>query len=427
MRWHVSSIHGDDRNDGKSPESALRTLWAAARLPFSNGDELLLECGSVFTHEALHLRSVDGLRISTYGEGPRPVVDAMGQGIWWQDYGCLLDNPNHVWQGYVSSSILLFDCNGLEVCGLEVRNSDAGIIGERYSDAGKMDRTGIAVIARDRGTVQDISLHDLVIDEVDGNVYDKHMANGGIIMCALLPEDEKATGPSRFRNILVDSCTLYNISRWGLSIGYTYAHAHFARARLADELYPQWGHEEIVVRNVFCSHIGGDAITVMYSLRPVVEHCQSESAAGEMNDRIYQHPGKRMGKVAAAIWPWKCKAALFTDNLAIDTRLNQDGQAWDCDSGDGTIYSHNASWTNEGGAVMFCMPEAVGSIFKDNVSHDDLGGIFSPADNPDALVTGNHILRRASVPNRRARMHGVMEEVDNTVEIIHAGQIPSWI
>ena len=100
MRWHVSSIHGDDRNDGKSPESALRTLWAAARLPFSNGDELLLECGSVFTHEALHLRSVDGLRISTYGEGPRPVVDAMGQGIWWQDYGCLLDNPNHVWSRY---------------------------------------------------------------------------------------------------------------------------------------------------------------------------------------------------------------------------------------------------------------------------------------------------------------------------------------
>lgn len=43
-----------------------------------------------------------------------------------------------------------------------------------------MDRTGVAGVAKDNGTVDHIVLNDLYIHDVTGNVYNKHMTNGGI-------------------------------------------------------------------------------------------------------------------------------------------------------------------------------------------------------------------------------------------------------
>ena len=111
-----------------------------------------------------------------------------------------------------------------------------------------------------------------------------------------------------------------------------------------------------------------------------------------------------MGKVAAGIWPWKCKDALFRFNEVTDMRLNQDGMAYDADSGDGTVYEQNFSRQNEGGCVMFCLEQAVNSCFRNNVSYDDLGGILSPAGNPDAVVENNEFYVRPGVPLFRERM-----------------------
>ena len=112
------------------------------------------------------------------------------------------------------------------------------------------------------------------------------------------------------------------------------------------------------------------------------------------------------GKVAAAIWPWKCKDALFRFNEAADTRLNQDGMAYDADSGDGTVYEYNFSRQNEGGCVMFCLEEAIHSRFCSNVSFDDLSGTISPAQNPDALLSHNRYYVRKGIPFVRKNMDG---------------------
>ena len=132
----------------------------------------------------------------------------------------------------------------------------------------------------------------------------------------------------------------------------------------------------------------------------------ADSVACEMNDRVYREPGNRMGKVAAAIWPWKCKDALLRCNEAVDTRLNQDGMAYDADSGDGTVYEHNYSRMNEGGCVMFCLEEAIHSRFCNNVSFDDLSGTISPAQNPDALLSHNRYYVRKGIPFVRKNMDG---------------------
>ena len=401
--YYVNAETGRDSFDGLSEATAFASLRAVNRLTLQPGDRVRLACGSVFAGQYLHLTccgSKDApIVVGAYGDGPAPRIDADGQGIWYQDYGCPLDSPTHVYRGYVSSAVLLYDAAYVTVQGLEITNHSGAILGESYSQPDKMERTGVAVVAKDKGTCRGITLRDLAIHDVNGNVYDKHMNNGGIYMTALSPADEAATGPARFADVLVEGCYLYRVSRWGLAVGYTYAHAHFQGAALEEAPFLKYGHENVTIRDNYVKLAGGDGITVMYALRPLVEHNTADSVACEINDRVYSHPGDRAGKVAAGIWPWKCKDALFRCNEAADTRLNQDSMAYDADSGDGTVYEYNFSRQNEGGCVMFCLQEAIHNTFRHNVSFDDLGGTISPSENPDAdcrqciLCAGRRALR----------------------------------
>lgn len=370
----------------------------------------MLACGSVFEKQFLQIRDSGTKQmpivIGSYGCGEDPLIKTDGQGIWYQDYGKELDSPTHVYHGYVSSAVLLFDAEYIIIQDIEITNSADKVIGENYSQADKMERTGVAVVAKEKGLRCGITLRNLKIHDVHGNVYDKHMNNGGIYMTALQPAEEAMTGVARFSDILVEGCYVYRVSRWGIAVGYSYAHEKFAGAELDKKRFLKYGHENIVIRDNYVKMAGGDGITVMYALRPFVEHNMTDSVACEINDRIYCNPGNRGGKVAAAIWPWKCKDALFRYNEVADTRLNQDGMAYDADSGDGTVYEYNYSRQNEGGCVMFCMQEAIHNTFRNNVSYDDLGGTISPSENPDALLTDNIFYVRKGVPFVRKNMDG---------------------
>lgn len=408
--YYVSSRTGNDANDGKSREHAFATLSAVNRLTLRPGDNILLETGSVFVGQYLRITN-SGTKdapivIGSYGEGDLPRIDTEGNGIWYQDYGQPLDSPTHVYRDYVSSSVLLYDAEYVTVQDLEITNRGTEIPGETYSAPHKMNRTGVAVVAKDRGVRSGITLRNLFIHDVNGNVYDKHMNNGGIYATALKPTEEAASGVARYRDFLVEGCFVYRTSRWGIAVGYTYQHEKFQGVELAEETFLKYGHENMVIRDNYVKESGGDGITAMYALRPLVEHNMTDSVACEINDRIYREPENRAGKVAAAIWPWKCKDARFRYNEAVDTRLNQDGMAYDADSGDGTVYEYNYSRANEGGCVMFCLQEAVHNTFRHNVSFNDLGGTISPSENPDALIEENTFYVRKGVPFVRKNMGG---------------------
>ena len=406
--YYVSSEKGNDQNDGKSELTPFATLEPLQKCELQPGDKILLERGSVFEDQYLHIRQ-SGMKdapieVGAYGEGCLPKIHANGTGKWYQDYGRPLDSPVHVYRGEVSSAILLYDAEYIWLHDLEITNQDSEKELEQYCAPDKMDRTGVAVVAQNRGTLHDIHLSNLMIHDVNGNVYNKHMNNGGIYMTAFQPEDEAKTGVARYDGVLVEDCSVWRVSRWGIAVGYTYQHERFAGAELAEELFTRYGHENVVLRNNYVKEAGGDAITPMYALRSLTEHNSADSCACEMNDHYYRYPGERMGKVAAGIWPWKCKDALFRYNSVRDMKLNQDGMAYDADSGDGTVYEYNYSRQNEGGCVMFCLEEAIHNTFRKNVSEDDLGGILSPSGNPDAYVAENTFLMRRSVPLLRNQM-----------------------
>ena len=422
--YYVNQKTGRDTNDGLTMDSPFASLFPINRLTLHPGDKVLLARDSVFTGQFLHIKDSgtkeQPIEIGSYSpegeEGNLPLIAADGQGIWYQDYGTPLDSPTHVYQGYVSSAVLLYDVEHVVIRDIEITNRAAEILGESYSAPHKMNRTGVAVVAKDKGVRSGIILQNLSIHDVNGNVYDKHMNNGGIYMTALKPADEKTTGVARFKDITVEGCFVYKVSRWGIAVGYTYAHDKFQGAELSGDAFLKYGHENMVIRDNYVKAAGGDGITAMYALRPLVEHNTADSVACEINDRIYSQPENRAGKVAAGIWPWKCKDALFRYNEVADTRLNQDGMAYDADSGDGTIYEYNYSRQNEGGCIMFCLQEAVHNTFRHNVSFDDLGGTVSPSENPDALLAHNAFYVREGVPFVRNKMGGGnYTEEDNTI------------
>ncbi|MFR3125022.1 MAG: hypothetical protein ACLTN0_06005 [Coprococcus phoceensis] len=70
----------------------------------------------------------------------------------------------------------------IEISNIAMTNEGNFAEGEEYNSADRMDRTGVAGITQNIGTADRIVLRNLDIRNIQGNVYNKHMCNGGIYM-----------------------------------------------------------------------------------------------------------------------------------------------------------------------------------------------------------------------------------------------------
>ena len=452
--YYVDSKGGNDSNDGTSESKAFKTLDKVNGLNLEPGDTVLLKKGSVFEDQALKFTKEDSgtaeapVKISTYGEGEKPKINTNGHGQWELNYGNRLDNVNHKWKGTVSSSILIEDTEYLEIEGLELTNDRKSATdteqGKAYNDAYAMDRTGVAGVAKDNGTVDHIVLNDLYIHDVTGNVYNKHMTNGGIYFIVAKPTNEGETGIARYNDVQIRNCSLNKVNRWGIAVGYTYQWGQFETGELPDATMAKYGSSNVVIENNYLNHVGGDAITTMYLDRPLIQYNVSENAAEQINTTDYaqQQPrldanGKEIGKqdvgagrVAAGIWPWKCKNAIFQYNECFKTLNaasgNGDGQPWDADYGDGTNYQYNYSHGNTASTIMFCGGNSVNNTFRYNISQNEDMGPLDPAGNSgNCQVYNNTFYIKEGLNTIWHRSHGNGGPVDMENNIFYfAGNTP---
>ena len=452
--YYVDSIGGKDSNDGTSESKAFKTLDKVNDLNLEPGDTVLLKKGSVFEDQALKFTKEDSgtaeapVKISTYGEGEKPKINTNGHGQWELNYGNPLDNQNHKWKGTVSSSILIEDTEYLEIEGLELTNDRKSATDtetdKAYNDAYAMDRTGVAGVAKDNGTVDHIVLNDLYIHDVTGNVYNKHMTNGGIYFIVAKPTNEGETGIARYNDVQIRNCSLNKVNRWGIAVGYTYQWGQFQTGELPDATMAKYGSSNVVIENNYLNHVGGDAITTMYLDRPLIQYNVSENAAEQINTKDYSKnqpsldangnpngtQGVGAGRVAAGIWPWKCKNAIFQYNECFKTLNaasgNGDGQPWDADYGDGTNYQYNYSHGNTASTIMFCGPESVNNTFRYNISQNEDMGPLDPAGNTgNCQVYNNTFYIKEGLDTIWHRSHGNGGPVDMENNIFYfAGNTP---
>ena len=439
--YYVDSKGGNDSNDGTSESKAFKTLDKVNGLNLGPGDTVLLKKGSVFEDQALKFTKEDSgtaeapVKVSTYGEGKRPQINTNGHGQWELNYGNPLDNQNHKWKGTVSSSILIEDAEYLEIEGLELTNDRESSTDtekdKKYNDADAMDRTGVAGVAKDNGTVDHIVLNDLYIHDVTGNVYNKHMTNGGIYFIVAKPTNEGETGIARYNDIQIRNCSLDTVNRWGIAVGYTYQWRQFTTGALSDATMAKYGSSNVVIENNYLNHVGGDAITTMYLDRPLIQYNVSENAAEQINTKDYSKnqpsldangnpngtQGVGAGRVAAGIWPWKCKNAIFQYNECFTTlnasKGNGDGQPWDADYGDGTNYQYNYSHGNTASTIMFCGPESINNTFRYNISqYEDMGPLDPAGNSGNCQVYNNTFYIKEGLNTIWHRSHGNGGPVD---------------
>ena len=452
--YYVDSNGGNDSNEGTSEGKAFKTLDKVNTLDLEPGDTVLLKRGSVFEDQALKFTKEDSgtaeapVRISAYGEGSRPQINTNGHGQWELNYGTPLDNQNHKWKGTVSSSILIEDTEYIEIEGLELtnnRNSETDTEkGKAYNDAYAMDRTGVAGVAKDNGTVDHIVLNDLYIHHVTGNVYNKHMTNGGIYFIVEKPADEGATGIARYNDVKITNCSLDTVNRWGIAVGYTYQWGQFTTGALSDTTMAKYASSNVVIENNYLNHVGGDAITTMYLDRPLVQYNVSENAAEQINTTDYSQQQPRLdangnevgkqgvgaGRVAAGIWPWKCKNAIFQYNECFRTlnasNGNGDGQPWDADYGDGTNYQYNYSHGNTASTIMFCGGQSINNTFRYNISqYEDMGPLDPAGNSENCQVYNNTFYIKEGLNTIWHRSHGNGGPVDMENNIFYfAGDTP---
>ena len=464
--YYVDSENGnaDENATGTSKDDAFKTLKQVNAVNLQPGDQVRFKRGSVFNGEALHFTKEDSgsadasVVISTYGDesAARPQINTNGQGRWNLNYGNPLDNQNHKWKGEVSSCILIEDTEYIEINGLELTNNRAtdkvpetdsnGNVRE-YNDAYAMDRTGVAGVAKDNGTVDHIVLNDLYIHDVTGNVYNKHMTNGGIYFIMEKPTNEATTGVARYNDVKIKNCYLDTVNRWGIAVGYTYQWGRFTNASLSDEVMSTYGASKVVIENNYLNNVGGDAITTMYCDNPLIQYNVSENAAKQINKTDYsqQQPsldangnetGKQdvgAGRVAAGIWPWKCKNAIFQYNECFATLNassgNGDGQPWDADYGDGTNYQYNYSHGNTASTIMFCGPQSINNTFRYNISQNEDMGPLDPAGNTgNCQVYNNTFYIKAGLNTIWHRSHGNGGPVTAENNIFYfAGSTPATV
>ena len=153
-----------------------------------------------------------------------------------------------------------------------------------------MNRTGVAVVAQNAGTIDHIVLDDLYIHDVKGNVYDKHMNNGGIYFTVFMPEDEASTGIPKYNDVTIQNCYVKDVSRWGIALAYTAYYNQFNAAEIDDTVCRKYGATDVVIKNNYVESVGGDAITTMYCYQPLVEYNVADGVAKEINADIYSAP-----------------------------------------------------------------------------------------------------------------------------------------
>lgn len=429
--YYVSSKHGADSNDGLSKDHPFESLHMINKRTLKPGDQVLLENGSVFEDQFIHVKGSGSaeapIKISNYGKDKeRPQIHTNGKGVWYQDYGKILDNPGHKYKGNVSTAILLEDVEYIEISNLEITND--GPDGDKaYNDEDVMNRTGVASFIKDKGTIHNIILDNLYIHDVIGNVYDKHMMNGGIYFGIGQPKDENATGIPKYDGVRIKNNYVHNVNRWGIAAAYTAYYDHFRGAAIHDEVAKKYGSSNVIIENNYIKDAGGDAITTMYCYRPLIQNNISEGAARQINTTDYDKTG--FGRVAAGIWPWKCKDSIFQFNECFDTKNgdnnkgNNDAQAWDADYGDGTIYQYNYSYANTGGTIMFCEGESYRNTFRYNISQDDEKGIINAPRQYDAHVYNNTFYIKEGVSFIRPDMNNGPMRVENNI-LYYSGEQP---
>ncbi|MGG0813086.1 InlB B-repeat-containing protein [Paenibacillus alvei] len=372
VRDYYFSNNGDDHADGRTPETAWKSISKINEYVFLPGSTIYLDANSVW-NEQIRLRGngeegypITLTKYNTTDPNQRPIINGGGTA----------SSPSGI---TLNGTIELYDVNYWVVSGIEVTN-----IGTTAGDG----RSGIAVMSRisklgqSQFNIQDyadarmqgIVIRDNYVHDVNG----LHQANGaskisgGIIINGYVDVRVEGNKTLRCDNEGIRN-NAYGPSNPGTNnTGLSWSNSSYPWASNA------------VFRNNWVSGSVGDGIVLSGGNNSLVER-------NVVTDSGYSYLSDKSGKLVpnwgpnnttptylgsqnyAAAWIMASKGTIFRYNEAVDNpyHASNDGMAWDIDNYcQDNVYEYNYSRNNYGGWYLQ-MNAAKGNIVRYNISVND--------------------------------------------------------
>lgn len=325
---YIDGDAGSDESDGRTPETAWRTLAPANQTGLMPGSRLLLKAGASYAGP-LALRGSGNpgapIIVGVYGAGPKPhISNAPGD-------GAVLSLRNGEY----------WEISGLELSG---------------------GRIGVFAYAKDFGVAHHLHFRDLYVHDVKGSTT----GDDGGFLCKREGED------TWFDDLLIEGCTIEHADRNGILLtDYPTASDKHHSTR-------------VVIRGNRLHDIGGDGIFILGCDDAVMEHNVLRYA----HQRVDRRPGER---ACAGIWPHRCNGTIIQFNEVSHTAVGGltvwDSEAFDDDNTcRNSIFQYNYSHDNAGGFLLVC-GGARGTIVRYNISQNDAVALFSLEGNGTGDVT----------------------------------------
>ncbi len=377
VAYYVDSENGNDDNDGKSPETAWKSLKKASSLnKLTAGGKILLKAGSVWNGQKLTVKNAVGTKdtpivIGSYGEGANPVIN--GNGANWS-----ADTKEEL------AAVHVYNSENIIIENLEITNWDdsAKVKGsETYPQSSKL-LSGLVVENRDGGELENVVIRNNKIHDVNGKMAggaDK--AAGGLIV-VVTGNGANHTGEveSYYKGLKIEGNEVYKVCHEAIYMESVWAARKLVGGTSSDTGYQnagnsKWiGSKDVTIEHNYVHDVAGDGIVPINTEDCLVQYNLIDNSADVRWD-YSANPNH------AALWTWDTNNVTFRYNEACNTSkysegkaVGNDSMAFDFDYGvQNCVYEYNYSHDNLGGFLMLCPgPGAtVNNIARYNISVND--------------------------------------------------------
>lgn len=312
--YYVDSAAGNDRNDGRSPQKAWRSLDKAGSIGYAAGDRLLLKRGSVLKGAlALKASGAEGspVVVDAYGKGEMPVIDSAGY----------------------PAGIAIEGCRYLEVNNVAVTADGSDV-------PGKAGRYGVLITSGDAAS-QHVYLRGLYIHDIFAAKTNENGLGDGIHV--------QASGQGTLRDLLIENCRIERTAAIGIAI----------RGRKD----PEYAINGIRILNNRFKDIGGPGMNPSTVKGLVVR--------GNVVDGSGSSVDKRMRARGSGIWPWGSEDVLIERNTFMHARGKADSCGMHIDFNcRNVVVQYNLSIDNAGGFVEI-LGNDYNCAYRYNISIND--------------------------------------------------------
>jgi endo-1,4-beta-xylanase len=340
--YHVSNTGRDDA-DGLTPATAWNSLARVNQVTFQPGDRLLFKSGGHWSGQLRpHGSGIQGkpIRLGRYGEGPLPKI-RMGR-------------PAGVVVRFENQDF--WEVSELEISGGKAKSN--AVVG------------GIHFVATNAGRIlRHIVVRDCVIRDLGGSFLEYESCG---IWVGVEGWNQESGLDTTFESVRIENNRIRNTGRCGILVWTCSAPAGQAEGQrmFRDGLLPS---RNVIIRKNTIEALGGDAILVLGSVKPLIESNTVRRACLRTGDpAVPAH--LKYNPSSAAIWLHSCLEGVMQFNEVSESGKqprNNDGMAFDFDFNcKGCLLQYNYSRDNAGGFLLI-MPSARDNIARYNLSIND--------------------------------------------------------